>query len=85
MQKRVDPQKFGLPRKTLVEQINKKHFAIVINRKSRVIMSDGKKILDKAAMIRKREPDSEISLKITGPICRKTKKFLAEHGIALLP
>ena len=80
----INPKKFGLPPKTVITQISKNHFAFVISRKSRIIMSDGKKILEKAAKIRKKEPGSRISLKTSTPVCSKTIQFLKDHGIAVI-
>jgi hypothetical protein len=77
----IDPKEFSLPPKTVIEQAGENHLAIVINRKSRVIMSDGKKILEKAEKIRKLQPKTRVSLKISAPLCSKTKIYLEEHGI----
>ena len=79
----IDPKQFGLPSKTVIEQISKNNFAIVISRKSRVIMADGKKLLDKATKIKEDQPQAIVTLKISAPLCSKTKKFLEEHGIAV--
>lgn len=84
MNRMIDPNEFGLPQKTVIEQIGGNHFAIVISRKSRVIMSDGKKILEKSQKIKKMRPRSRISLNISAPLCSKTKKFLEEHGILII-
>ncbi len=80
----VDPKKFGLPARTEIEQISNKHFALVISRKSRVIMSDGRKILEKAKRIIDVHPQSKVSLKISAPLCSKTKKFLEDNKIEIL-
>jgi hypothetical protein len=80
----IDPKKFGLHPKTVIEDIAKDHLAIVINRKSRIIMSDGKKILEKAEKIKEALPGSTISLKTSAPLCSKTTAFLKEHGIEIL-
>ena len=79
----IDPKQFGLPSKTVIEQISKNNFAIVISRKSRVIMADGKKLLDKATKIKEDQPQAIVTLKISAPLCSKTKQFLEEHGIAV--
>ena len=47
MDNHVDPVKFGLPPRTILEQIDAHTLAIVINRKSRIIMADGRKIVEK--------------------------------------
>ena len=80
----IDPKKFGLPPKTVIQQISKNHLAFVISRKSRIIMSDGKKILEKAEKIRKIQPDSRISLKTSTPVCSKTIQFLKDHKIKVI-
>ena len=79
----IDPEKFGLPSKTVIEQIGKNSFAIVVSRKSRVIMADGKKLLDKATKIKETQPNAIVSLKISAPLCSKTKQFLEEYGISI--
>ncbi len=84
MKKTIDPKQYGLPPKTVIEQIRKHHLAIVISRKSRVIMSDGRTILQKANRIREQQPRTKISLRISAPLCCKTKHFLEEHGIEIL-
>ena len=51
MNESVDPKKFGLPARTVLEQITSNAIAIVMQRKSRIIMADGKKIIEKARRI----------------------------------
>lgn len=84
MTKTIDPEIFGLPPKTVIEKIGRSHLAIVINRKSRVIMSDGRKILDKSEKIKKLQPDAKVSLKVSAPLCSKTKKFLEDHNTEII-
>ena len=84
MSKLIDPKKFGLHPKTVIEDIGKDHLTIVIDRKSRIIMSDGKKILEKAEKIKKELPKATVSLKTTAPLCSKTKAFLQEHKIEII-
>jgi hypothetical protein len=57
---------------------------IVINRKSRVIMADGRKIVEKAARIRKARPGVGVALKTSAPVCGKTAFFLKGEGIRLI-
>lgn len=79
----VDPKEFDLPPRTVLEKIDKDKFAFVINRKSRIVMADGKKILQKATKIKASIPDAEVVLKTTAPVCSKTKQFLGDEGIEL--
>ena len=80
----VSPEEFDLQPKTVIEKIGENHLAIVITRKSRVIMSDGKKILEKAEKIMNVQPGIRVSVRISAPLCSKTKAFLEEHGIKVV-
>jgi hypothetical protein len=80
----IKPDAYGLHSKTVLEEIAKNHVAIVINRKSRIIMSDGKKLLEKAKKIKKITPSIKVSIKISGPLCSKTAKFLSEHEVEMI-
>jgi hypothetical protein len=84
MKKNIDPKKFGLPGKTLIQELDKNHYVLVINRKSRVIMADGKKIMEKADKIKAVKPGAKISLRSKAPVCSKTIRFLADNGIELI-
>ena len=68
----VDPKLFDLPPHTKIEEINSNTLAIVINRKSRIIMADGRKILAKAAKIKQSKPSSKVLLKTSAPVCTRT-------------
>ena len=47
----IDPKKYGLNTRTVLIENEQKEIIIVINRKSRIIMKDGRKILEKARKI----------------------------------
>ncbi len=85
MKNKIDPATLGLPARTIVMRINDNHLALVKDRKSRIIMSDGRKILQQAETIRRTYPDARISLKTSAPVCSKTRAFLKERGIEILP
>lgn len=84
MREIIDPKVFGLPKTTIIEKLGNDHVAIVVERKSRIIMSDGIKILEKANKIKKISPKSIISLKTTTSICNKTRKFLIGNEIDII-
>ena len=84
MNKMIDPKRFSLPARTMVEEISDNHFAVVVARKSRIVMADGKKILGKAERIKSMQPGSKVSLKTSAPLCGKTRTFLAEHDIDII-
>ena len=81
MKKKIDPTKYGLGSRVVLEQIEDNHIAIVKRIKSRIIMKDGRKILEQAQQIKSIDQNTKISLAISGPICRKTVAFLLENGI----
>ena len=82
---KLAPQQFGLPARTVLEQIDANTIAIVINRKSRLIMADGKKILEKSRKIRESLISGRVVLKTTAPVCGKTVQVLEAEGIELIP
>lgn len=79
----ISPKQYGLPARTVLEQLDNKIIAIVMNRKSRIIMADGRKILDKAGKITQVQPSARVVLKTTAPVCSKTIKFLEKEGIEI--
>lgn len=84
MSKRIDPVCYNLSGRTVLERIGPQHIAIVIDRKSRVIMADGKKVLAKAERIKEKEAKIKVSLRTSAPVCSKTLKFLLEHQIHVI-
>lgn len=81
----VNPKDFGLHPSTRIEKTGSGAYALVIRRKSRIIMKDGRNLLDKAARIRARQPGATVSVHTTAPVCSKTQVFLAENGIHVAP
>lgn len=80
----LDPKEFGITPRTVIEQIGNNTIAIVINRKSRIIMADGKKILEKIRKIRAVRPQATFALKTGAPVCGKTTAFLAGEGVQII-
>jgi len=80
----VAPKQFGLHARTVLEQVDENTIAIVINRKSRIVMADGKKIAEKSLKIQNILPSTTVVLKTTAPVCSKTVKFLQSAGIQLV-
>ena len=54
---------------------------IIKKRKSRIIMKDGLQLLEIANSIRKVNPEINIEIIVSGPVCSNTTKFLADNGI----
>ncbi len=78
--KNIDPKNYNLHPRVKVLGKDKRVF-IVIDRKSRVIMKDGHRIVKMAKQINQVEADKEVSVLSSAPVCKKTKKFLLENNI----
>ncbi len=80
----LDPKLFGLTARTVLEKIDERTIALIVDRKSRIIMSDGRKILAKIQAIQEVEKDMKLVFKSSAPICSKTMDFLREHKVEVL-
>jgi hypothetical protein len=80
MTKYLDPTSLGLPSRTIIEEIDRNTLAIVIKRKSRIIMADGEKILEKVLKIKETRPGMNVILKTNTPICSKTLIYFTGKG-----
>ena len=81
MRKKIDPKTISLHHSTCLEKARDNEFIIVINRKSRVVMKDGKTILQKAKKITTKFPGALVKVESTAPVCSKTKSFLKDNQI----
>jgi hypothetical protein len=79
----LSPKDYGLNAKVRLIQ-SEDHIGIVIDRKSRIIMKDGHRILDQAKKIRK-TTNNVIRLYTSAPVCSKTKIFLNNANISITP
>ena len=77
-------EKMGLAKRTKLIQINANTIGILKKRKSRIIMKDGKQVLEIAKQIRKYDKKNNVVLIIQGPICSKTINFLSENSIGII-
>ena len=80
----VNPKEFGLPTGTILEYDGQGRLVLVIDRKSRLIMADGRKIVAKLEKIRRIRPGIILDLQTTAPVCSKTKVFLEENNIGVI-
>ncbi len=76
----LNPKQFGLSSRTLVGRTKDGTILIVKDRKSRIIMKDGRIILDQIKTI-ENSSHSEVALCTNAPICSKTTKFFKENNI----
>ena len=80
--KRIDPKTFNLNSKAVIEERDNS-LSFVINRKSRIIMKDGKRLLEQVNQIKK-VSKKPISISTSAPVCSKTKKFLNENSVEII-
>jgi hypothetical protein len=80
----LDAQNYGLAKRVKLVQLENNTIGIVKKRKSRIIMKDGRQILDIAQQIRNVDTNASIALLISGPICSKTTKLLSENNIEII-
>ena len=79
---KINPSKYNLHSRVKLLGKDKNVF-IVINRKSRIIMKDGHRIVKIAKQINLVESDKEVIVLSGAPVCKKTKKFLLENHIVV--
>ena len=80
MQK-LEPQPYGLSNKTNLVRIDNS-IGIVIDRKSRIIMKDGDRIVKQAHAIQVKE-NKPVILITSAPVCSKTKQYLSANNILI--
>ena len=79
--KNIDPTQYNLSSRVDLRQDRSGGLLIVIDRKSRIIMKDGIRVLEVVKKINKIDPKKNISVRTSAPICSKTKKLLLENSI----
>jgi|GEM_PF-275585 len=80
----TDPKTYGLSTRVTLCAIDEAHLVIVMDRKSRIIMADGRKIMKKVEAIQSTCPDVRVSLMTSAPLCSKTLAYLQENLVAVL-
>jgi len=81
--KNIDPTQYNLSSRVDLRQGRSGDLLIIIDRKSRIIMKDGVRILEMVKKINKIDPKKNISVRTSAPICSKTKKLLLENSIII--
>ena len=80
----LNPHDYGLTSRMKIVEISENKIGILKKRKSRIIMKDGKQIMLIANQIKSVKPNVLISLIISGPLCRKTRKYLEDSKIEII-
>jgi len=79
----LDPKVLGLSPRTLIGKISDNNFVLLKDRKSRIIMKDGRQILSQIEIIKSHKPKAKINFATSATVCGKTTKFLYEKGIRI--
>ena len=79
--KNIDPKRYNLSSRTILRQIGKKNISIIIDRKSRIIMKDGLRIMKQVQAINQINSKMTITVFTSAPVCSKTRAFLLEKNI----
>jgi hypothetical protein len=79
--KNIDPKRYNLSSRTILRQIGKNNICIIIDRKSRIIMKDGQRIMKQAQAIHRINSNTIITVLTSAPVCSKTRLFLLEKNI----
>ena len=80
----IDPKSVGLGPRDAVIQIDTDHYALFIDRKSRIVMADAKRIIEKVQILSRCFPEARISVKTTAPVCSKTNAVLKSRHIDVI-
>lgn len=80
--KLLEPKDFGLDYRTVVGQTSEGKIVLLKDRKSRIIMKDGRKILEQIEQI-KNATTKNVGIATNAPVCSKTTEFFKEHNIEL--
>ena len=83
--KKIDPKQYNLFQRVDLRQGKPNDIYIVINRKSRIIMKDGIKILEMVKKINKVDRNKRVSVLTSAPVCSKTKQFLLDNNTPIDP
>ena len=81
--KTVDPKKYNLSSRVSLQENSSNELCIVINRRSRIIMKDGYRILEIAEKIKQGENKRKVKVLSSAPVCSKTRAFLNKKGLYL--
>ena len=81
----VNPKTYNLSPRTKLLQDSSGSLFIVIDRKSRIIMKDGSRVVKIAEHIKEvNKNNKKISLLTSAPVCSKTKVMLSKNNISVL-
>ena len=78
--KNIDPKRYNLSSRTILRQIGKNNISIIIDRKTRIIMKHGQRIMKQAQAIHEINSNIIITVLTSAPVCSKTPALLLEKN-----
>tara|TARA_B100001996_G_C18664645_1_gene594428 strand:- start:1552 stop:1812 length:261 start_codon:yes stop_codon:yes gene_type:complete len=81
--KTIDPKKYNLSSRVILKESSNEQIFLIINRKSRIIMKDGNRILDIIQKIKTIEKDKKTLVLTSAPVCSKTRQFLNKNKVEI--
>ena len=79
--KKIDPKRYNLSPRLNLQQNKLNELFIIVDRKSRIIMKDGHRILKMVNRIQSIEKDRHVSVLTSAPVCSKTRTFLSDNAV----
>jgi nicotinate-nucleotide pyrophosphorylase len=80
----INPKTYGLSSRVELRELDSNTIAIVKKRKSRIIMKDGLQLKSMVDKIKAINPELNVSLIVSGPVCSKTIQFFSDQNIELI-
>ncbi len=80
----LDARKFGLSARTRIGRLVNSSVYIVMDRKSRIIMRDGLRIMRIVEQLKKEMPGVPVGFTTNAAICSKTTAYLKENSVEIL-
>tara|TARA_Y100000590_G_scaffold266339_1_gene299165 strand:- start:226 stop:483 length:258 start_codon:yes stop_codon:yes gene_type:complete len=77
----INPEKYNLSARTKLKENSSKKIFIIVNRKSRIIMKDGLRLLEVTKKIKLVDKNKHVGVLSSAPVCSKTKIFLEKNGV----
>tara|TARA_B100001175_G_C19255072_1_gene516604 strand:- start:53 stop:313 length:261 start_codon:yes stop_codon:yes gene_type:complete len=81
--KTINPKKYNLSSRIILKENPKGQMFLIIDRKSRIIMKDGNRILDIIQKIKTIEKDKKTLVLTSAPVCSKTRQFLNKNKVEI--
>ena len=78
---KIDPKRYNLSPRLNLQQNEFNELFIIVDRKSRIIMKDGHRILKMVNRIQSIEKDRRVSVLTSAPVCSKTRTFLSDNAV----